>query len=183
MNDIWTIVMGFDFIVGLWLFVVVFVLHEVEEWNIMRWYQRNFVDLPPTTDKAARTWIVLISAIGLVWCIIATLPGNPTIAAFVLLPAVVLALQNAFQHVYWLFYFKQYAPGIVTSVIFLIPLGVYLIVRASQNYVPIWYVGILLLLIIPGLLQTVKAKSRMTPQIRGIHNLSIKLNDWIEKWT
>ena len=72
-------------------------------------------------------------------------------------------------------------PGIVTSVVFLIPLGAYLIIQALLNYVPIWYVGILVLLIIPGLFQTVKAKNRMTPQIRGIHNLSMKLNRWIEK--
>ena len=182
MNDIWAIVKQVNFIAGLWVFVVAFALHEAEEWNIMRWYQRNYIDLPPTTDRAARTWIVFISMMGLVWCIAGTLPGNPTIAAFVLLPAIALALQNSLQHIYWLFYFKQYAPGIVTSVVFLIPLGVYLTIQAIwQNYVPIWYVGILALVIIPGLLQTVKAKNRMTPQIRGIHNLSIKLNEWVER--
>ena len=181
MTDILTTVKQINFITGLWVFVVAFALHESEEWNIMRWYRRNFVDLPPTTDKAARTWIVFISMIGLLWCTAATLPGNQPLAAWVLLPALVLALQNAFQHVYWSFYFRQYAPGIVTSVVLLIPLGIYLIIQALLNYVPIWYVGILLLLIIPGLFQTVKAKNRMTPQIRGIHNLSMKLNGWVEK--
>ena len=182
MNDILAIGEQLDFMAGLWAFVVAFALHEAEEWNIIRWYQRNYVDLPPTTDKAARTWIVFISMMGLVWCTVATLPGNPTIAAFVLLPAIALALQNALQHVYWLFYFKQYAPGIISSVVFLIPLGVYLNIQAvSHNYVPIWYAGILALLIIPGLFQTVKAKNRMTPQIRSVHNFSIKLNEWIER--
>lgn len=49
--------------------------------------------------------------------------------------------------------------------------------HALLNYVSIWYMGTLLVLIIPGLFQTVKAKNRMTSQIRGIHNLSMKLNE------
>jgi hypothetical protein len=83
MNDIWAIVKQVDFIAGLWVFIVAFALHEAEEWNIMRWYQRNYVDLPPTTDRAARTWIVFISMVGLVWCTAAALPGNPTIAVLI----------------------------------------------------------------------------------------------------
>ncbi len=176
-----TSVLRIDFITGLWLFVVAFILHEFEEWNIVRWYHRNYVDLPPTTDRAARTWIVFVSLVGLFWCAAATLPGDPTIAAFVLLPAVALALQNALQHVYWLFYFKQYAPGIVTAALLLIPFGVYLALRAvGERYVPVWYVGILGLLILPGLVQTAKAGNRMTPQIRRIHQLGIRLNAWLE---
>ncbi len=111
----------------------------------------------------------------------ATLPGNPVLAAYVFLPAIAVATQNALQHVYWLFYFKQYAPGIITSAVCLIPLGVYLVLRAVlQSYVSFWYVGILMLLLIPGLVQTVQAKNRMTKQIRAIHHLGIKLAGLLE---
>jgi len=171
-----------DFLVLLWMFVIAYALHELEEWNILRWYQRNYVDMPPSTDRTVRVWIVFFILIVFVWCAVATLPGNPVFAAYVFLPTIAVAIQNAFQHVYWLFYFKQYAPGVVTSVVLLIPLGLYVTIQAVlQNYAPYWYVGVLALAMIPGLLQTVKAKNKMTSQIRRFHNLSIKLDKWIER--
>ena len=39
MNDIREIVKQVDFITDLWVFVVDFALHEVEEWNIVHWYR------------------------------------------------------------------------------------------------------------------------------------------------
>ena len=182
MNSIFAAIIQIDFLTWLWLFAIAFALHEVEEWNILSWYQRNYVDLPPSTNKAVRVWIVFVSLIGFVWCAVATLPGNPVLAAYVFLPAIAVAMQNALQHVYWLFYFKQYAPGIITSVFCLIPDGVYLVIRAAwQGFVPFWYVGILMLLLIPGLVQTVQAKNRMTKQIRAIHHLGIKLAGLLER--
>lgn len=181
MNHIFAAIARTDFLVWLWIFVIAYALHELEEWNILRWYQRNYVDLPPSTDKSVRVWIVFFILIVFVWDIVATLPGNPVFAAYVFLPAIALAMQNALQHVYWLFYFKQYAPGIVTSIVCLIPFGIYLAIRAVwQNFVPAWYVAILGFLLIPGLVQTVQAKNRMTKQIRAIHHLGIKLAGRLE---
>lgn len=182
MNNILAAVNQMDFLMGLWLFVIAFALHEIEEWNILSWYQRNYVDLPPSTNKAVRVWIIFVSLIGIVWCAVATLPGNPVFAAYVFLPAIAVAMQNALQHVYWFLYFRQYAPGIITSVFCLIPLGIYLGIQAvGQSFVPVWYVGILLLLLIPGLVQTVQAKNRMTRQIRAVHHLGIKLAGLLER--
>lgn len=182
MDNIFPAVNQIGFLTWLWLFVIAFALHEVEEWNILSWYQRNYVDLPPSTNKAIRVWIVFVSLIGFVWCAVAALPGNPVLAAYVFLPAIAVAMQNALQHIFWLFHFKQYAPGIITSIFCLIPLGTYLAGRAiSDNLVPIWYVGILLFLIIPGLVQTVKAKNRMTRPIRAIHHVGINLAELLER--
>lgn len=183
MKDFLTAMAQIDFLVWLWVFVFVFAVHEVEEWNILKWYQRNYVDLPPSTNKATRAWIVFVILVGSVWCAVATLPGDPVIAAYVLLPAIAIVMQNAIRHVYWQYYFKQYAPGIITAILCLIPLGIFLfIIAVWHKLVPIWYVGILSLLIIPGLVQTVKAKNRMTPQIRAIHNLGIKLAELLERF-
>ncbi|MEW6184526.1 MAG: HXXEE domain-containing protein [Thermodesulfobacteriota bacterium] len=136
--DILTSLGKTEFIVWLWVFAGTFALHELEEWNILRWYRRNYVDLPPSSDQAVRAWIVLVVLIGCIWCAAATLPGNPVFAAYVFLPAIAVALQNALQHVYWLLYFRQYAPGIVTSLFGLIPLGVFLFIRAiGDNLVPL----------------------------------------------
>lgn len=174
---------NFDFRSALWLFLIAFVLHEAEEWNIAEFEHRNFVGLPPAaTHKSARTWVVFICVVGFVWCAAATLSGSPTVAAFVFLPAIALALQNALQHVYWSFYFRQYAPGVITSVLLLIPIGCYLLAKAvQQGHAPVWYVAVWAVLIGLGLIQTVRAGNKMTPFIRAVHNIGIRLSEKIFK--
>ncbi|MBN1146020.1 MAG: HXXEE domain-containing protein [Anaerolineales bacterium] len=171
-----------DFLAWLWIFVGAFALHELEEWNILHWYQRNYTDLPPSSHKAVRLWIIFVILIGVAWCAAATIPGNPVFAAYVFLPAIAVVMQNALQHIYWLIFFRQYAPGIITAAFCLIPLGIYIANRAVQeNLAPIWYVGILILLIIPGLVQTVKAKNKMTKPIRAIHHIGIRLSELLDR--
>jgi len=182
MNNILASITRIDFLVWLWIFAIAFALHELEEWNILRWYQRNYIEMPPSTNRTVRVWIVFFIIFVFVWCAVATLPGDPVFAAYAFLPTIAVAIQNALQHVYWLFFFKQYAPGVVTSVVLLIPLGLYVTIHALlQDYLPYWYVSILALAMLPGLFQTVKAKNKMTSQIRSIHNLSIKLDKWIKR--
>lgn len=179
MGDVLAALENLDFTSVLWLFPLAFGLHEAEEWNITRWEHRHFVSMPRTaTDKSARTWIVFISIVGFAWCAVATLPGNPMVAAFVFLPAIALVLLNAFQHVYWLLYFRQYAPGIVTSIVLLIPTGFYLAARAvQQGYVPIWYVAVWAVPVVVGLVQTVRAGNQVTPLVRAVYNLGFWLSE------
>jgi hypothetical protein len=159
-----------DFSNVLWLFPVVFALHEFEEWNVVAWYRRNYVDLPPMTDKSARAWLVFISIVGFLVSAAVILPGNLTLAALIILAAAAVIFLNALQHVYWLFYFKQYAPGVVTSILLLIPYISYLAVRSvQQQVVPLWYVVAWLIFVVTGLVQTVKAGNTMTPAIRAVH--------------
>lgn len=157
----------------LWLFLIAFIIHEVEEWNITEFERRNFVGVPATvTKRNARVWIGIICVTGFIWCAVATLPGNPTVAAYVFLPAIALALGNALQHIFWTFYFKQYAPGLVTAVLLIIPLGCYIVVKAiQQGYASPWYVAVLSGLIVLLLIHTVRAGNEMTPPIRAIYNL------------
>jgi hypothetical protein len=66
MDSIFATLNQIDFLTWLWLFVIAFALHEIEEWNILRWYHRNYVDLPPSTDKTVRVWIVFVILVGVV---------------------------------------------------------------------------------------------------------------------
>jgi hypothetical protein len=180
MNNLFNLILQNNYLLWLGGFLIAFVLHEFEEWNIMRWYRRNYAELPPITERAVRVWIIFVNSLAVLWYLAAVVSGNPQIAAFILLPAVAIAVQNALQHVYWLFYFRQYAPGVMTAAILLIPLGVTVAVQGVLlGYVPGWYVGILALMMLPGLLQTVKAGNRLTPFIRAIHQFSINLTKTI----
>lgn len=173
MESVLTSLTRLDFVVVLWLFLGAFILHELEEWNITEFERRNFVGVPATaTARNARMWIGFICVVGLVWCAAATLPGDPAIAACVFLPAVALALGNAFQHVFWTFYFRQYSPGLISAVLLLIPLGGYTIVTAVQAaYAPLWYAVALAALIVVPLAQAVRAGNEMTSPIRAVYGL------------
>jgi hypothetical protein len=177
MSDILTVFERLDFLSMVWLFLIAFVIHEAEEWNITDFELRNFVGVPATvTKKNARTWIGIICVVGLVWCAAATWPGNPRLAAYVFLPAVALALGNALQHVFWTLYFRQYAPGVISAMVLLVPLGGYLVVRAvQQGYAPPGYAAVLVVLMLFPLVQTVRAGHEMTAPIRGIY----RLGNWL----
>ncbi len=164
-----------------WVFFAFFVLHEFEEWNIDRFEHKHFEGIPPAaTDRSARMWILFISLVGLIWCVIATISGNPIIAAWIILPAIAIMLQNAIQHIVWSVYFQQCAPGAISAALLLIPSGSYVFSRAlQQGYIPVWYAIIWVAFIAVGFAQTVKAGNKMTPFIRAINNLGIWLSDQI----
>jgi len=55
------------------------------------------------------------------FALLATLPRRPKFAAFLILFYASTVFLNALQHVYWIFYFGAYSPGIVTAVLLLFP--------------------------------------------------------------
>jgi hypothetical protein len=165
----------------IWFFFFVFVIHELEEWNIDRFEHRNFVNfLPSATDRSARLWIGLIILIGLIWCSISSLLGNSA-GAWIILPAISIMILNALQHIFWLFYFRQYVPGLITAISLLIPLGCYINIFAIiQELIPIWYALFWTIIIIIGFTQTIKSGNKMTPLIRTINEIGIWLSERIQ---
>jgi len=47
-----------SFLTAIWLLPIALALHEAEEWNILGWEQRNFVNLPAKTNASVRTFLV-----------------------------------------------------------------------------------------------------------------------------
>jgi hypothetical protein len=156
------------------LIPIALALHEAEEWNIEHWYRRNYVDLPAGRTKTTiRFFLVFLSCIGFVWTGIAMCWGDPGVAAWIILPLVFLMIQNVLQHVYWQFLFKEYAPGIVTSAFLLGPLSSWFVyVSVVNGSVPIWYVFLLGAGMVPGLVDTIRARNRLTQAILAIHRFS-----------
>lgn len=169
-----------SFLTAIWLLPIALALHEAEEWNILRWEQRNFVNLPAKTYASTRTFLVFFTLLGFLWTALAALPNNPTIAAFVLLPFAAGAFLNALQHLFYTMYFKQYAPGVITSVVLFLPITGYLTARAiEENLVPVGYVVVLVTLTILGLIQTMKAGNTFTPFFRAISHFGMALSKWL----
>jgi hypothetical protein len=165
---------------AVWLLPLAWALHEAEEWNIMAWYRENFVD-PGYFDQidGPVVWVglAMMSVIGFIWTAVATLPRNPRIVAWLILPFfVVISLANAFQHIYFQFEFGDYAPGVVTAVLLVIPSVVFIISRAIRNrLVPWWYVAILVVMMFPNLNATVRSGNNVTEPMQNIHKTGIQL--------
>jgi hypothetical protein len=144
----------------------------------MRWYRRNFVDVLQMSDKATHIGLLFVGLTSFLWTAAATIFGNPAIAASAMLFHIASVFQNALQHIYWLFRFKQYAPGVITSVLLLAPLSIYLSARAViENYTPAWFIILLAIWTTLGLVPTVKAGNRF--QVRAVHKVAIYLSEWL----
>ena len=169
-----------SFLTVIWLLPIAVALHEAEEWNILRWEQRNFVDLPTKTDATVRTFLVFFTLFGFLWTTLAALPHSPTIAAYVILPFAAGAFLNTLQHVYYTVYFKQYAPGVITSVLVYLPVVVYMTAKAIEEHlVATAYVAVLVILAVFGLIQTIKAGRTFTSSFRFFSRIGIVLAKWL----
>jgi hypothetical protein len=151
----------------IWLFVFFFAIHEAEEWNILGWYQRFFVELPPKTNKSIRTFLVSASLVGFIWAGVASISGNPVIAAWIVMPFVALVMLNALQHVLWLFYFKAYGPGAASSILLLLPMCLVLSGMAvGHALIPWWYAALWIVPVSIGLVQTYQSGNRLSSMFR-----------------
>ncbi|NRA75466.1 MAG: HXXEE domain-containing protein [Planctomycetes bacterium] len=107
---------------SLWLVAAAMAVHELEEWNIATWFQRNFSNHTGISDYAVWLGILFITTLFTAWIFLATRAGSPTVMALIALPAVALvAVGNSVQHITWTVIFREYAPGVASSIILVIP--------------------------------------------------------------
>jgi hypothetical protein len=129
-----------------WLLAASFALHEAEEWNLVAWERAHFTPAPPFDDRAVRTLLVGFALAGLAFTALCLRALSLRAASFALLPFFVsVVLGNALTHVFWLFFFGGYAPGVATSILLLVPLTLCLVWRVlEERLVPRAYVAALL---------------------------------------
>jgi drug/metabolite transporter (DMT)-like permease len=136
-----------------WLLPVAFAFHELEEWNIVAWYRRYWSNVDPAivNQRNSWTWLAFASLFGFLWTFLATRPRNPKIAFHILLVFFVAVFSHCLAHIYWQFSLGVYAPGVVTSVLLIIPITAYVSYRAiREGLVSIVYVAVLLAMTLPS---------------------------------
>ena len=107
---------------SLWLATAAMAVHELEEWNIAAWGARNFSNHTGISDYAIWIGLVIITALLVTWIYLATRLKSPLAITLVAFPAIALiAMGNALQHVTWTILFSEYAPGVVSAVLLVIP--------------------------------------------------------------
>ena len=107
---------------SLWLVAAAMAVHELEEWNIASWFERNFSNHAGISDHAVWLGLVFITALFAGWIFLATRASSSTLMALIALPAVALvAVGNAAQHITWTIVFHEYAPGVVSATLLVIP--------------------------------------------------------------
>ncbi|HEU5133555.1 MAG TPA: HXXEE domain-containing protein [Steroidobacteraceae bacterium] len=118
-----------------WLLPAAFALHELEEWNIVAWYRRYWTNVDPAlvNQRNSWTWLAFASLFGFLWTFLASRFRNPAIALHLLLVFFIAVFSHCFAHIYWLFSLGVYAPGVVTSIVLIIPITAYVTYRAIRE--------------------------------------------------
>ena len=141
---------------ALWLFAAALVVHETEEWNIAPWFERHFVNHTGISPQAVWVGLAFMSAVFVVWIWVSTRFSSAVVMALVALPAVAfVAFGNALQHVAWVLLFGEYAPGVVSAVILVLPAVVLVVARSVQVHQGLaGYAAVLLAVGMVGAFQT-----------------------------
>ena len=165
----------------LWLIGLAFVLHEAEEWNLVSWFQANFEPAPQFTDREARTLLALFALLGISFTALSIRLLSLRAALFALLPLfVAVVLGNALTHIFWLFYFQTYAPGVLTAAFLLVPLTLYLVRSVLQErLVPSSYVWFLLALALLQPVAAAAAGSTLSGPQLAFQRLGARLAGWL----
>ncbi len=117
----------------IWLIPIVYLFHELEEWYIFEWWSNVFPDSPPLPVFAGRVWLLASSILGFILIASFSYFKNPKTVAISSLILASLPFGNGLQHLYWLFYFNCYAPGVIFASFIGIPITIYLIYRAISE--------------------------------------------------
>jgi len=107
---------------SLWWVTAAMALHELEEWNIASWTARNFTNPTGISDQAVWIGLVVVTAIFAGWILAATRLHSPVAIAIAALPPVgLVAMGNSVQHITWTLLFSEYAPGVASVLLLVIP--------------------------------------------------------------
>ncbi len=107
---------------SLWLVAAAMTAHELEEWNIAPWFSRNVANHTSISDEAIWFGLAFVIVVFNAWIFLATrLRSSLAVSVAALLPVVLVAVGNSVQHITWTLLFGEYAPGVASAVILVLP--------------------------------------------------------------
>ena len=162
----------------IWAIPAFFSLHELEEWNILDWYKKYYINLPGSTKFSVHIHIIFFCAVGFLLTYIAYLFRESLLFSLILSFLSGFILLNTFQHIVWTIQLKIYSPGLISSLIMLIVAVFVNIILIKNNLIQVPYYALIVLVIIPAF-NTFKIKNEMTPEIRRVHIFFIKIENFL----
>lgn len=163
-----------SFRILIWILPIAWAFHEIEEWNIISWYQRHFVNPPEMAPLSVLILLTCSTLVGFLWTFIASLFRNAKMTIRdLLLFFILVAFMNAIQHISWTVMFRAYSPGVLSSVFLIIPPVIYVTWRAlKERLLPKWFIIILYLLILPRIIETIKYGNEVMPMFERLYRFS-----------
>lgn len=160
----------------IWAIPILFSIHELEEWNILDWYRKYYVNIPKSTHFSIHLHIVSFCVVGFLLTYVAYHFRETFIFSLIVSFISAFILLNTFQHVVWTLQLKTYSPGLVTGLLAFCVVLFVNVVLIRNHMIQIPYYALLLLVIIPAI-NTVKIKNEMTPEIRRVHIFFINISN------
>jgi len=129
-----------------WLFFVVFFIHNIEEFlSFPSWLEENISAIPLfLSSKIALVFhynfiffiaiaLSLATLLPLFICIWANKTKNKQITIFLLLTIAWVMMLNAFQHIFNTLIMNEYTPGLITALLINLPFSIYFILRLKKE--------------------------------------------------
>lgn len=164
----------------IWLIPIFFSIHEFEEWNILNWYKKNYVNLPDSTNFSIHLHIFFFCALGFLLTFIAYHFSETFIFSFIISFISAFILLNTFQHIVWTLQLKTYSPGLATGLLLICIVVFVNIILIKNKLFQVPYYAIVFLVIFPAI-NTIRVKNEMTPEIRRVHLFFINLEKILKK--
>jgi hypothetical protein len=163
------------------VFPFVFMLHELEEWNILPWHKLYQSNIPAdVTSMDVRTLFIFLILLFFAYTSISLISKNKRINSYLLLPFIALMCYNGIVHIYWTFYFKTYAPGLIFGFIIGVPFAIFIIYRIlKEKLVSKFYALLFIILCIVLFIQTVIIGNKIETGLVNAMLFSKKLADWL----
>lgn len=170
-----------DFRTWMWWIPLIFFLHEMEEWNILDWYHATFNPPPNSTKLSCRLWLFLASICGFAVTALAYVIPNSSISAAIVLVFIALTALNGMHHIFWLFAFQKYAPGVIFSTLGILAGAGMTAAALAQGLVSPAFVILLYLLCVPILVVPFRAGNRCIGACAALHNFTLKIVEVLER--
>ena len=157
----------------IWIIPLIFSIHELEEWNILKWYKKHYKNMPESTNTSIRIHIIVFSMASFLLTYLAYMARETFIFSIIIVFLSSFLFFNFLQHVIWTVQLKSYSHGLITaslSVIAVVFVNMVLIQNKLIS-IPFYAIG---LLYIPPIVRTVKIKGEMTKEILNVHRFFIK---------